>query len=164
MTPDEIALEIANANETNFPLRLAMPIGSVVLYAGGTLPDGFLWCDGASYDTTDYSLLFDAIGYLFGGAGANFNVPDISELFPIGVGGSLSLADIGGENEHTLTVDEVPGHDHSIHSHLVGLAQLGAGSVVDTPGLGGNTGGAGGGMAHNNMPPYIAMNFIICYR
>ena len=53
------------------------PAGVIYPYAGANLPTGWIWCDGTSYGTATYSNLFTALGYAYGGSGANFNVPDL---------------------------------------------------------------------------------------
>ena len=53
------------------------PSGVIYPYAGANLTAGWIWCDGTSYGTATYSSLFTALGYSYGGAGANFNVPDL---------------------------------------------------------------------------------------
>lgn len=142
-----------------------MPVGSIIYFAAATAPDGFLVCDGASYDTDDFSELFDAIGYLWGGSGSDFNTPDLREVFPLGAGGSVSVADSGGEKEHQTTVSEMPSHDHSLDAVIIPSAPAGV-----TPTYGYNaiallaTNSRGGGQAHNNMPPYVALLPVIAYR
>ena len=71
---------------TNSPVRIgATPDGSgdetgmVKAFTGDTVPTGYLLCDGSSYSTTEYADLFAVIAYKYGGAGANFNVPDLGE-------------------------------------------------------------------------------------
>jgi microcystin-dependent protein len=214
-----------------------VPVGSGALWFTATPPPNWLIADGSSLDTTAYAKLFAAIGYTYGGSGANFNLPPLANRFPMGGG---TLAATGGEATHTLTVAETPahahpitdvahnhgvnqwshahgiatgGHSHSIstggHSHSLtaqvltpnagGNASAGAGWAFTSPGtnsvgdlggsasfvgnLGGNTDtqgsnisinasgtglsttqNAGGGAAHNNLPPYLSINFIIKYQ
>lgn len=54
------------------------------------LPPNYLLCNGAVYQTTNYPLLFDLIGYTYGGSGINFCVPNFNSYFPIGANGSNS--------------------------------------------------------------------------
>lgn len=58
----------------------ATPVGAAVVWYNTTPPVGWLMADGASYATTAYPALFNAIGYTYGGAGANFNVRNMSAL------------------------------------------------------------------------------------
>jgi microcystin-dependent protein len=55
----------------------AVPAGTIMHHAGSTAPSGYLVCDGASLFTTSYPELFSAIGYTYGGAGVNFNIPNL---------------------------------------------------------------------------------------
>lgn len=64
---------------------LNTPAGTVSYFANATTPRGYLVCDGASYTTTQYPELFTAIAYLYGGAGANFSVPDLRGEFVRGI-------------------------------------------------------------------------------
>jgi microcystin-dependent protein len=138
-----------------------------------------LACDGASYLRVDYPELYAAIDPVFHIDADNFSVPDLREKFPIGTGGGLSMGDTGGESEHTLSVSEMPTHSHTNapHSHseiiaVPSLADLGTGVPVPsaTP-LAGVTGfssvvidNAGGGNPHNNLPPYVAVAWVIVAR
>lgn len=61
-----------------------LPAGVVLPYAGQNAPAGYLLCDGTSYATSAYAGLFGVIGYLYGGSGANFTVPDLRGRVPFG--------------------------------------------------------------------------------
>jgi microcystin-dependent protein len=71
-----------------------IPAGTMQMWAGAftAVPEGWLLCDGASYDTVDQAELFAAIGYLWGGLGSNFNVPDMRGRFARGT-------DLGAGND-----------------------------------------------------------------
>jgi microcystin-dependent protein len=149
----------------------AMPVGAMTAYAGATLPDGFLWCDGSAVLESDYPALFAAIGTTYGTSGAGtFRLPDIQGRTPIGAGNGAGLTTralgaTGGTETHQLTVAEMPSHTHSVHAHAPSLpAAPGPDPVagVDIAGAG-STGSAGGDAAHENMPPFVALNWIICY-
>lgn len=94
-----------------------IPVGSVISYAGPVSPYGWLLCDGNSYDVVTYPELFDLIGYTYGGSSSLFKVPDLRIRVPIGVGTGYSLASLGGSATHTLTVAELPAHNHTAGSH-----------------------------------------------
>jgi microcystin-dependent protein len=105
-----------------------LPTGTVLDFAGGTAPTGFLLCDGTSYPTASYPALFSAIGYAWGGAGANFNVPDLRSRVTIGAGQGTGLANRalaakGGEESHALTLAELAAHNHTAsqpdHYHTI---------------------------------------------
>lgn len=155
---DVVAGAFFDAYEVTLDWGRCMPIGTVFNFAGDAAPDGSLLCDGGSYDTGDYPLLFVAIGYIWGGSGSSFNVPDLRENFALGVGGSLAVGDAGGSETHTLTEGEMPAHDHSI-DQVVGVG----GTPNPIPAIVPSviplvlTNSAGGGNAHNNMPPYVVL-------
>lgn len=160
--------------------------GTVVGFAGSAAPTGWLICDGTSYATATYPNLFAAVGYTYGGSGANFQVPDLRGRVVMGVSGSHALASTGGEETHTLVTGEMPAHDHgntgiqsANHTHTqtiahgtsggYGLVDSGtassSGFVPPTAGESADhthaTSSAGGGGAHNNLQPYLALNHII---
>ena len=97
---------------------------------------------------------------LFGGSWEK-----VTDRFPIGAGGSYPLGSTGGEANVTLTVNQIPAHIHETRyyndettpppgSDWVPAAHRNTGVNV----VGGDTYNTGGGQAHNNMPPYIAVN------
>ena len=157
------------------------PTGTLVSFAGSSVPTGWLRCDGAAVSRTVYAGLYSAIGTTFGtGDGSTtFNVPDLRGRFPLGMdnmGGTSAnrvtataadnLGGVGGAETHTLTTAEIPAHTHrSIASANLadtsGTNQVSNGSGGGTWNSNPNTGSAGGGGAHNNMPPYIALNYLI---
>ncbi len=100
--------------------QLRTPSGMVAPFAGATTPAEWLPCDGASKLVADFPALHVAIGYVWGGSGDNFNVPDMRGRMPIGVGtlGSetYALADLGGAAFHTLTEAQLAVHDHTVGS------------------------------------------------
>jgi len=87
--------------------------GMIAAWSGtnGNIPAGWLLCDGASIDTTTYAALFAAIGYVYGGAGANFNLPDLVDYFIRGQ--SSQTAATGGADSLTLSEAQMPTHTHT---------------------------------------------------
>jgi microcystin-dependent protein len=83
-------------------------------FAGTVAPSGWLLCDGSSYATATYPNLYAAIGYNWGGSGANFNVPNFTRRTAVGSGGSgtatlgNAVGNVGGAETHTLTQAELP--------------------------------------------------------
>lgn len=98
------------------------PAGIIKMYAGTTAPSGFVLCDGTQYGTGTYPALFAAIGYQWGGSGANFKVPNLTDRSPIGAGNIYNVGQTGGNTSITLTSGMLPSHTHSIndpqHSHI----------------------------------------------
>lgn len=189
-TVSEALIDIATNTLAN--IAVANPTGSIVMYGGAAAPIGWLLCDGSVKAAADYSTLFAAIGAAFntGGEGAgNFRLPDLRGRAPIGVGTGAGLTARtlgagGGEENHTLTVAEMPNHNHDFADpgHVHGPLDAGHGTLKAYNGVNADvsTGGdfsfaggvassttgitfnnAGGGLVHNNMQPFIALNFII---
>jgi microcystin-dependent protein len=178
----------------------ALPPGSMVGYAGATLPGAagtWLWCQGQLVSRTTYAALFAAIGTLYGvGDGSTtFALPDMRSRSPVGAGQGAgtdqggrpltnrALASKNGEEFHLIAVSEMPSHAHGAtvndpgHSHTVPYVQNAASSntasAVGEPGnrtvpSGYSATGIsvaiaanGGGAIHNNMQPFLALNYII---
>lgn len=137
-------------------------VGEIVLFAGATPPDTrWLVCDGANLLRADYPSLFTVVGTTYGSVdGTHFNLPDLRDRVPMGVGTNVLGAALG-ESTHTLTTGEMPAHTHT------------EGNAISVPGVVGEipalvaspstsiTGSAGGGGAHNNIQPSLAMNYFI---
>jgi microcystin-dependent protein len=173
----------------------AMPPGSVVAFAGATLPGAagtFLWCQGQLVSRTTYAALFTAIGTAFGaGDGSTtFAVPDMRSRSPVGVGQGTGLtnrllAAAGGEETHLLSVSELASHGHGAtvndngHAHnpwavdhnfsagsaftggvLAGTTPYGN-TTVNGTGISVSIAASGGNARHNNMQPFLALNYII---
>ncbi len=109
------ALQAQLANVTT----IATPTGAIIPWSGAiaTAPDGYLICDGASYDAATYPALFAVIGTMYGGGGGNFSVPDLRGRVPVGYksSGTFNTA-VGtdvGEETHVLTTSEMASHDHT---------------------------------------------------
>ena len=143
-------------------------IGEIRMYAGSSTPNGWLFCDGAAISREEYSELFGILGENFGnGDGSStFNLPDFRGRSPIGVGqgsglSERSLADSGGEEEHTLSVAELPSHTHRVAGSNEGSGTFTTNYGLDPIADGRNTEYVGGDEGHENMPPFLCIGFII---
>ncbi|NIZ01221.1 phage tail protein [Thalassospira lucentensis] len=140
----------------------SVPVATILPFAGMSAPDGFMLCDGAELLANENVDLFSAIGttYGTGQAPGSFKLPDLRGRAPIGTGQGDGLTErvigfIGGEEVHQLTVDEMPRHPGHIDA---GVGQSGdnAGSSSSYNGI-----FEGGDQPHNNMQPYLVVNYII---
>lgn len=159
--------------------KVKIPAGVIHQYAGYQyIPDGYLLCDGSYYDADEYPELFAAIGSQYGeridGHTVFFAVPDFRGRMPVGVcfdpmtdasGGYMSFdpGSAGGEYFHQLTADELPSHDHgAVYTGNADAANKKYDWFTTTGSkIGYQAMTAGGNQAHNNMPPYLAVNYII---
>lgn len=166
------AINATNLNNIENGIATANITGSITMYAGATAPNGWLICDGSAISRTDYADLFNVIGTTYGsGDGSTtFNIPDLQGRVPVGYKSSDTsfdtLGETGGEKTHTLTVDEIPSHNHR-DTGLGGAEAINGGGSGWTKFVGTTspyyTERTGGGQAHNNLQPYIVMNYIIRY-
>ncbi|MFY0576648.1 phage tail protein [Cystobacter fuscus] len=167
-----------------------VPVGTILAYGGSNVPDGWLLCDGSTKSKTEYADLFAAIGDTYKGSSAppsgEFRLPTLQGRVPMGANGYYFLGTIGGEATHTLTIPEMPRHDHFVrdagHSHEISARNdegrndkhgrhiqnwisgpdkypTQTNHAVSNVTLDTN----GGGQPHNNLQPYTTVNFIIKY-
>lgn len=152
----------------------ACMIGQIVSFATATLPPGYLACDGGVYNRVDWPRLYAVLDSAYILTADTFTTPDLRGKTVIGQGGGYSMAQTGGAATHTLTVSEMPAHAHTTQPHThgyIGVATLdllgefpGAGmapSANVTAASGVTVDSAGGGAAHENMPPYHALRYAI---
>ena len=163
-----------NMNEIKDTINTNTPVGSISLFAGTTAPNGWLICDGSAVSRTTYANLFSVIGTTYGtGDGSTtFNIPNLKGRVPVGLDSSDTsfdtIGETGGEKTHTLTVDELPKHKHDISTWQYYNQSPSGLKVAKTynnadGASGSETGIAGNNQPHNNMQPYIVMNYIISY-
>lgn len=139
-----------------------MFVGSVLAYVTAAPPAGVLACDGGIYQRVDYPRLYDAIAAPFIIDADTFRVPDLRGRAVFGAGGSgvLSVGQTGGESSVTLSLLQMPVHSHTYLPPTINL-DLESPGVPDIQGAGlglpAQTGNAGGGQAHENMPPFLGV-------
>jgi len=184
---DEIDRLVAVATYEVMNMVNAIPIGSVQMWPTNTPPTDWLVCDGASLLRADYDSLFDIIGTTYGAVdGTHFNLPDMQNRSPMGVGSFIALGGFLGAATHTLNSGENGVHSHTVtdptHSHPQQIgsapAYLGTGGtgrvaygalttanttrvVTDAQGTGITIANSAGGNPHNNVHPVMGINYII---
>lgn len=160
---------------------MAQPyVGEIRMFAGNFAPAGWMFCEGQLLPISENETLFQLIGTTYGGDGqSTFALPDLRGRIPIHQGNGFMLAETGGAEEITLTVNQIPAHGHAMLASnnlatgsapsanvLPGRAQAatitpyGTDSPPST--LSAQTvGGTGGSQPHTNMQPYLCVSFII---
>ena len=103
------------------------PVGTIMPYVGNSAPTGWLLCDGASYSSTSYPKLSALCGTKFGIASAGlFRVPDLKGRSVVGLDSGQSefetIGKTGGAKSVTLTVSNLPAHDHTMPEHEHGAS------------------------------------------
>ena len=160
-----------------------IPAGILVPFAGSTAPDGWLLCDGSAVSRTTYSSLFAVIAATYGaGDGSTtFGLPDLRGRMAVGLdnmGGTSAdrvtnvqadaMGGADGEETHILTEDEIAIHSHTLRRITSGSSND-SGFEYSNPSSSYNShdnpsiSETGGDQAHNNMPPYLAVNYLIKY-
>jgi microcystin-dependent protein len=163
---------------------MAQPyVGEIRIFAGNFPPVGWMFCDGQTLPISENDVLFQLIGTTYGGDGeSTFNLPNLQSRVPIhmgtNAGTTYQLAEMAGVESVTLTVQQIPTHSHP----LLGSTQN---ATAQTPlnNVTGKTGSniyqanpaggdflnmaaqaitpAGGSQPHDNLQPYLCVNFII---
>jgi microcystin-dependent protein len=157
---------------------MAQPyVGEIRMFAGNFGPAGWMLCQGQLLPISEYETLFNLIGTTYGGDGqSTFALPNISGRIPIHQGNGFILSETGGVEEVTLTVNQIPSHSHALlasgntanspnpGNNYLGLStQVDAffGDIANTNMNSQSISNIGGSQPHNNMMPYLCVNFII---
>jgi microcystin-dependent protein len=147
-----------------------------VRWLAGACPDNMLVCDGSTYLRIDYPTLYDFLDPVFHVDSSHFVVPDLQDKVALGTSGTKAVGATGGSATVTLGLGEIPSHNHSVfdagHVHTEGnavptLIAIGAGvpaaSAIPSVGITGSAtasiseSNVGGGGAHDNMQPWLAL-------
>ena len=132
-----------------------IPTGTIAMFGSASAPSGWQLCNGGSAST---SALQSVVGS---------NVPDLRNKFVVGSGSSYSYGATGGANSVTLSVNQMPSHDHTTtfdgHKFFPGdgSTSIGYGGAGGYPATVFSMSNEGGGQSHENRPPYYAVTYII---
>ena len=157
---------------------MAQPyVGEIRMFAGNYAPAGWMFCEGQLLPISENDTLFTLIGTTYGGDGeSTFALPDLRGRIPIHQGNGFILAETGGAEEITLTVNQIPAHSHPLLGAQANGSQPGpagnllASSTILTPYAPETVNGAmastsispvGGSQPHTNFQPYLCVDFII---
>jgi microcystin-dependent protein len=143
-------------------------------------PEGWALCNGQTLAISDNDALFNLIGTTYGGNGqTTFMLPNLQSRLPVhmgtGGGGTYVLGQLAGEEQVTLTTSQLPSHSHLPMANSSSGTQPAPANNVwaassalpysnhapDAVMAAQAVQNAGGGQPHDNLPPYLAVNFII---
>ncbi len=154
-------------------------IGEIRMFGGNFAPVGWAFCDGALMAIAQNDALFNLIGTTYGGDGqTTFALPNLQSRVPVHVGPGFALGQAGGAESVTLTTSQIPAHSHVpqastsstsppnvsgpannvwAQSTLNNYSAAAPGSNMDPAAIG----PAGGSQPHDNMVPFLVINFIL---
>jgi microcystin-dependent protein len=152
-------------------------IGEIRMFAGNFAPAGWAFCDGSLIPISENDALFNLIGTTYGGDGqTTFALPDLRSRVPIHVGPGFALAQSGGVETVTLTTSQIPAHSHvplanpnqgtadgpggNVWAKSATLNQFSSGAPSALMNAGA-IGLDGGSQPHDNMHPFLCVNFIL---
>jgi microcystin-dependent protein len=131
------------------------PVGAPIPWLVSAIPAGYLEFAGQAITQVQYPKLYA----LFGAT-----LPDLRGRYLMGVDGTHGIGTAGGAATHTLTLTEMPVHDHPILYNTLAIA-AGAANIPSVGGpyqdaTGQTVKSAGGGQGHNNLPPYRTVRWL----
>ncbi len=156
---------------------MAQPyVGEIRMFAGNFAPAGWMFCEGQLVPISEYETLFQLVGTTYGGDGeSTFALPDMRGRLPVHQGNGFILAETGGAEEITLTVNQMPAHSHgALYSSSLATSsepngRVPASATIDRftqdtsvqPLAAAGSGAVGGSQPHTNFQPYLCVNYII---
>lgn len=151
-------------------------LGEVKMVSFDFAPRGWAGCNGQLLPINQNQALFALFGTTFGGDGrVNFALPNLQGRTPIHFGGNFSLGQQGGSPTQTLVASELPQHTHSVQAtagpasaaapanNLLAVAPIYSSGAPNTA-LATPTSTTGGSQPHNNLQPYLVINFIVALQ
>ena len=157
---------------------MAQPyVGEIRIFAGNFPPVGWMFCDGQTLPIAENETLFQLIGTTYGGDGQEtFNLPNLQSRVPVHFGTTIQLAEAAGVESVTLNTQQIPTHTHPFTGAAVAGNEanpqnnlIANSSVVEAlvnlpPDTNMNQNSitpTGGSQPHENLQPYLCLNFII---
>ena len=154
-------------------------VGEIRMFAGNFAPAGWMLCQGQVLPISENETLFNLIGTTYGGDGqSTFALPDLQSRVPVHQGPGFVLAQTGGAETVTLSTPQIPAHSHVPLAFASGGNQAKPdngfwassspatqfATPANPPNLAmapGTLAPSGGSQPHDNMVPFLAINFII---
>jgi microcystin-dependent protein len=152
-------------------------VGEIRMFAGNFAPAGWMFCEGQLLPISENETLFQLIGTTYGGDGqSTFALPDLRGRIPVHQGNGSILAETGGAEDITLTVNQIPAHSHPLlastntaqQTQLTGQVLANSATALmyiedtaATPLSPNAITGVGGSQPHTNFQPYLCVDFII---
>jgi microcystin-dependent protein len=157
-------------------------VGEIRMFAGNFAPAGWMLCEGQLLPISENETLFNLIGTTYGGDGQEtFALPNMQGRFPIhfgtGGGSTYQLGEAAGTEQVTLTINQIPAHNHPVTATSTNGGQSTPVNNIFAAVQSGNqmyndqapngtmnalaVNGAGGSQPHENVSPYLCVNFII---
>src|SRR5260370_13459596 len=154
-------------------------LGEIKIISWNFPPKGWSFCNGQLLPINQNQALFSILGTTYGGDGrVNFGLPNLQGRSPVHVGNGIALGELGGETTHTLNISQIPAPNHvpvgsSTSANLTSAAgnllanvhtNLYNNPTSNTPMNPACVLPAGGNQPHENMSPYLVLNFIIALQ